>query len=270
MQELDWRMSGVAAAMIDGDERKRGGEMTNRSRYQDKRDFVIHWLLEFQWSTPRILSQALGLKRTNQSRFFQLIQRGGLVQTIKSPFIYEHLYYLGKEGKALAQCLSEKAELYAVSKTSVVSGLNIHHLSVQQAVLTRSTLTLPFDFQSEWHLDLPAASRPDAIVATGHTMTALEVELAQKTAPRIYLGFLTHLNHFKQQYYDRVEYIFSDAALRDRYYSRFSQPQWPMFTRTTKGQIVPLLDGQGKPMQAEAEDPLIRERFTFTHEALYR
>ena len=244
--------------------------MTNRGRYQDKRDFVIHWLLEFQWSTPRILAQALGLKRTNQSRFFQVIQRGGLVQTIKSPFIYEHLYYLGKEGKAFAQCLSEKSESYAVTKTSVVSGLNIHHLSVQQAILTRSTLTLPFDFQSEWHLDLPATSRPDAIVTTGNTMTALEVELAQKTAPRMYLGFLTHLENIKRQQYDRVEYIFTDEALRDRYHARFSQPQWPMFTRNGKGQILPVLDGHGNQIQAEAEDPLIRERFTFTHEVLYR
>lgn len=244
--------------------------MTNRGRYQDKRDFVIHWLLEFQWSTPRILSQALGLKRSNQSRFFQVIQRGRLVQTVKSPFIYEHLYYLGKEGKALAHCLSEKAEAYAVTKTSVVSGLNIHHLSVQHAVLTRSTLTLPFDFQSEWHLDLPATARPDAIVTTGNTMTALEVELAQKTAPRMYVGFLSHLDNIKCGQYDRVEYIFPDAALRDRYQTRFAQPQWPMFTRTSKGQIVPVLDRRGKQMQAEAEDPLIRERFTFTHEALYR
>ena len=244
--------------------------MNKRERFAEKRDVVLHWLLEFQFSTAKILSRALGLERANQNRFFLSLKKSGLVATTKSPFIYEQIYFLSGKGKEFAHMLSEKAERYVMTATKILASTTIHHLSVQCAVLTRSTLTLRFDCQSEWHLDMPVSKRPDAIVSRGARMEALEVELTQKTVPRIYLGFLTHLDNIKQHHYDTVEYIFSDEALMQRYQQRFDASVWPLYTANRYGKITPVHDHQGIPTTAQADLPQIRERFRFTHERLYR
>ncbi len=242
--------------------------MNNRERFQEKRDFVILWLLEFRYSTKKILAQALGQNVSGMTRFFQRLEQLGVIAKTKSPFVYGHLVYLGRAGKDYAGLLSEKAESYPVTKGSVPGALNVHGLSVQLAVLRRSSLMMPFDFKSEWHLELETGSRPDALVTTGTTQTALEIELAQKTQPRIFLAFLTHVQNMRGGHYDRVEYIFSNRALCASYEKLFLEPSWPMYTRSKKGYITRVMES-GEAISAKADDPLIRERFTFTHEELY-
>ena len=101
-------------------------------------------------------------------------------------------------------------------------------------------------------------------------MEALEVELTQKTIPRIYLGFLTHLDNIEHRHYDTVEYIFTDEALMERYQHRFDASAWPLYAVNRHGKIAPVNDAHGHPMTAQADLPQIRERFRFTHERLYR
>ncbi len=244
--------------------------MNKRERFAEKRDFVLQWLLEFHYSTAKILSRALGLQRANQSRFFVSLKKSGLVAITTSPFIYEQIYFLSGKGKAFAHMLSEKAEAYAMTATKILATTTIHHLSVQCAVLTRSALTLPFDFQSEWHLDLPVAKRPDAVLSRGKRVEAIEVELTQKTIPRIYLGFVMHLDNMKQRHYETVEYVFADNGLMQRYQDRFLASEWPLYTANKHGKISPVHNRQGKPATAHADVPEIRERFRFTTERLYR
>ena len=244
--------------------------MNNHERYLEKCQFVVQWLLEFNYSTARVLSHALGLQRASQSRFFVSLRKSRLVQVVQVPFLFEQVYFLSRQGKEMAAMLSDKAERYRMTRTKVLSSMVRHNLSVQCAVISRSALTLPFDFRGELDLDLPNLKRPDAIISHGTRFVALEVELTQKTLPRIFLGFQTHLENMKAGHYDTVEYIFPDQALQRRYEARFATPDWPLYTSSVRGTITPLKGKDGKPKTARADVPQIQERFQFTHERLYQ
>ncbi len=123
--------------------------MNKRARFEEKRNFVIHWLLEFQFSTPRVLCNALGLQRQNQGHFFSSLKKLGLFVFVRNPLLNEELLILSYQGKKYAAMLSPKADHYSMSSSRVAASTAIHSLCTQEAVISRCDTSLPFRFRHE-------------------------------------------------------------------------------------------------------------------------
>lgn len=245
--------------------------MDRRARYTEKRDFVIHWLLEFGYSTPKILCEALGLDRKNQGHFFTSLKKSGLFVTTRYPLIREYLILLSYPGKEFAGLLSEKAEAYnAVPSRCVTSG-TFHNLCVQQAIVNLGYSKLPFCFTYEKHLEhIDRHKRPDALINIGEEigLTALEVELTQKSEKRIFMAFLEHVQHFENKTYGKTHYVFPNESICKSYVDRFSRDKWSRFYRDRYNKIRGVMDADNKIKTATVSDK-IRSRFEFGVNPLY-
>ncbi len=249
---------------------EKGAVVDKRARYIEKRNFVLHWLLEFQISTPTIICQAMNLNRVGQGRFFLSLKNTGLFTFFKNPLISGEVIILSFEGKKYSAMLSQKSEYYTATTSRVVSSTTVHNLCVQSAIINRKLSSLPFAFKYERFLmKIDKNKRPDAIYDNKGELVALEVELTQKNSKRIYLAFLEHVALMKEGLYNKVEYVFPTESLCEIYKKRFLQPTWPYFFRDNHGKIKPRLDG-GTQLMAEVESDAIRSRFIFTHENLYK
>lgn len=241
--------------------------MNKRARFDEKRDFVIHWMLEFHVATRSILCGALGINSKNQNSFFLSLKKSGLFEIVRHPLLKEQLWMLNFQGKQYAARLSEKAERYHATPSRVVNSTTVHTLSVQRAIIDikGAGIALPFDFQSERMITtIEQQKRPDALVTDDQDVLALEVELTQKSRSRIYLGFMDHIENMKAQLYERVLYVFPTQALCDGYKRRFDQPQWPVHFRNKYGKIRAQMDGDSQVM-AKADSEAIRSRFRFDY-----
>jgi hypothetical protein len=239
-------------------------------RFSEKRDFVLHWLLEFRFSTTKVLCDALGVKRTSQTRFFVSLKKTGLFETVLSPQVNDRIWILSYEGKQFAYLLAaDKAARYRLTKSRIVSSTVIHSLCIQEAIISRGKNQFPFLFRSEQFLDFTSAVKtPDAVFDDDGSLVALEVELTQKNSKRIYLGFVNHVTLMKEGHYSKVDYVFPSEALCNIYKRRFDQPEWPLFFRDKHGVVQPRLDG-GKQVYVKADSDVIRSSFSFVAEDFY-
>lgn len=235
-----------------------------RIRHREKRDFVVRWLLEFQYSTRSVLCAAMQLKRTSQSNFFQSLKNSGLFVMTRHPLLNEQLVLLSTSGKHYAAMIDpERADRYHATASRVISSTTIHGLKVQAGVIARTDVSIPFSFQSERFMEgIERSKRPDALVDLDGTRVALEIELTQKSTKRIYLGFLDHVQNMKQSSYERVCYLFPNQALKEIYQERFDRPVWPVFYRDRYGRVRAQKDGEASVV-ARADGGDVRQRYSF-------
>ncbi|WP_417510850.1 hypothetical protein [Methylophaga sp.] len=238
--------------------------MDRHARFEEKRDFLIEWVLEFHYTTPRILCSALGLNRQHQSNFFASLKKSGLFKFIRHPFIRENVIILSHQGRNYAFLLSELAESYSMTESRIIGSNLIHNLNVQQAVISRADLSRPFNFRFDKNVtEISKGKRPDAVYMKNGVWHALEVEITQKSRNRIYAGFLEQIENMKSEHYELVEYIFPSASLMSRYQKRFNDDFWPIVYRDKTGKFKQQIR-DGEPVMADARSDKIRQRFSFT------
>lgn len=243
--------------------------MNTRERFKQKNDFIVEWIVNFKFSTPKVLCLALGLKRENQGGFFSALKRSGLFIFVRTPLIMEEILILSHSGKEYASTLSSLGGTYSITKSRVVSSTLIHSLCIQKVLIKRGLVTRPFPFTCEHYLNsISFNKRPDALFEEGGVTFALEVELTQKNSQRIYLGFVNHIELMKKGTYKKVFYVFPDEALMLRYTKRFNEESWPMFFTDKHGKIRPKYDNN-EQLFANANSEAIRNRFSFTFEDMY-
>jgi len=238
--------------------------MSRRARHKEKRDYVVRWLLEFQYSTRSILCAAMQLTLTSQSKFFRSLKNSGLFVITRHPLLHEELLLLSYSGKQYAAMIDPvRADRYHATATRVMSSTTIHGLKVQAGVIARADVSIPFSFQSERLMEgIERSKRPDALIDLDGARVALEIELTQKSTKRIYLGFLDHVENMKKSAYERVCYLFPSQALKSIYQERFDRPQWPVFYRDRYGKVRARMDGEASVM-ARADGGDVRQRYSF-------
>ncbi|WP_417536640.1 hypothetical protein [Methylophaga sp.] len=244
--------------------------MDSRARFIEKRDFLIEWLLEFQYTTPKVLCAALGLERKSQGYFLLSLDKSGLFKIVRSPMIREKVIILSHSGKLQAAMLSEKAESYTMIESRIAHTTLIHSLSIQMAMIQRASMTRPFAFRYDKNItNIATGKRPDAIYDHSGTLHALEVELTQKSSKRVYAGFFEQIENMKAGHYNHVEYVFPSEALMLLYKKRFDEEFWPLFYRDKHGKLKQQVR-DGELVTADARSEKIRTRFSFNTEDLYQ
>ena len=238
--------------------------MNTLKRHFDKRQWTTAWLTEFHYSTRRILCTGLGINPHNQTRFFSALIENEYFAEAVHPLLKKRLLYLTTKGLQYARYDSDRPTRYRYTPNATSAPHALHNLHIQHAVLIRSTLTMPFDFTSERYItSTPKHKRPDCLIHTPDKTTALEIELTHKSTPRIYLAYIDHIDAFKANLYDHVEYIFTQQHMHQTYLGLFQTPKWPIYTRTRTGKLVHKRQGAARVF-AEADNPRLQQRFTFT------
>lgn len=254
-------------------------DMNKVARYEEKLKFVLCWVLEFQYTTPKLICNALGLNRANQGHFFKSLKNTGLFHFIKNPLISEQIILLSHIGKKHSAMFSDKAEKYYMTKTKVVNSTTIHNFCIQQSIINRlAPCAIPFQFAFERHLaDMDSAKKPDAIIFDPkfsepkngiENKIALEVELTRKSTKRIYLGFFDQIESMKQGFYSKVVYVFHSDDNKKIYEKLFNQELWPNFYRDSHGKIKQHIE-DGDVVLVNTNKESIRSRFIFITEELY-
>nr|WP_320116419.1 hypothetical protein [uncultured Desulfuromonas sp.] len=226
-------------------------------RGQEKVEKILLWLVEYQYSTSKILSDVLAVNPDGQRSFFSGLVKQGILQKTAVPTVREGLYLLTVEGKKMAEMVTEKALVYRTEPSRISVAIVRHNLAVQKAVLARLSDGIQHTF--ERFLDFADRDKlPDAVLKDGHIKTALEVELSHKKTARIFRAFLDHVNAIKANHYHIVEYVFPSTTLRDNYRKKFDAEQWPIIEKRGG-----LYRESGKIFEPDSIGNL-RERFQFS------
>lgn len=238
--------------------------MNKHARYEEKRDLLICWILEFQYTTINIFCMVMKLKRTNQSRFILSLKKSGLFHFVKSPLHREEIIILSKLGREYSAMLSPKHESYSMTQSRITSSTLVHSLQIQKSIIRRcDDIKFPFNFFFEKSIhDIEVGKRPDALIDFDGTVTALEIELTQKNNKRIYLGFLEQIENMRQGHYANVEYVFLSDSMTRIYQNKFDAESWPKIERMKVGGIRQHLSA-GELVYLEVPEK-IRDRFKFT------
>jgi len=240
--------------------------MDRRQRHDEKLEFCILWIAEFQVSTSSILCEAMRLKRENQGHFLKSLSDKGLVQRVRHPIIKEDILILTHDGRLRASMLTARADSYSMVPSKAVKVTTIHDLSVQRAVLSKFDIQMKRDFgvTHERHIaDVDRSKRPDALVDDHGSVVAVEVELTQKSSKRVYTAFFNHLDQMRAGHYERVVYFFPNDSLLSSYQKLFDKDRWPMFERKPDGKLVQKIQG-GELLFADTSSPALRGRFAFS------
>lgn len=243
--------------------------MDSRERFRVKAHFVTEWIMACQFSTPKVLCRALGLKRSSQTNFFSSLQKLGFFTIVQSGLVRENVWILSKDGLRYADIHFCKPDNAYISPSRVVNSTTIHSLSIQVALIQRVSMEQPFSFTFDKFIThLPRGKHPDALYQKNGKTVALEIELIQKSSNRIYLAYLEHIENMKAGHYSSVEYVFPTEALMRIYQRRFNALLWPDCYREKHGSVKHKMNN-GKPVMIDMENSRILSLFTFTFEELY-
>jgi hypothetical protein len=233
------------------------GIKNKHERRDEKLKKILLWLVEYHYSTNKILCDFLGVNHRGQGAFFKRLVDENILYSTRIFTINGYVYSLTDDGRSLAERylardIDYKTNINRISPTTVY-----HNLACQKAVLARLREGVVHTFEK--HLDFTSKDKlPDVLIEDGGIKTALEIELTRKNNDRVFRAFMDHVNAIKQEYYHVVEYIFPNGVLRDNYQAKFDLAEWPIIEK--KGSFYRRTDKVFEPDSIGN----LRERFKFS------
>lgn len=217
---------------------KRDKEIINSlDMKEEKMVILFSWILEFRFSTPRILAQVLELKITSTPRFFSGLIKDGFIKILKN-------VHTDKERLFMLTSLSVdflEAREFDVSQAITKSGrlerysMILHDIGVQDVVCSKIN-TYSEVIWDKHILNIDSKCRPDALmkkVSNGY-FVGVEYERWRKNLGRIYGSFVNHANQMIDGHYGGVYFVFNTKVDCDHYKSLFDSEQWPLFSKNMR------------------------------------
>ena len=195
---------------------------------------VFSWLLEFRFSTPKILTNVLGLSITSTPRFFSGLIKNGFIKVLKN-------VHTDKERLFMLTQLSVdflEAREFDVSNAITKAGrleryaMVLHDIGVQRFVFSN----LGTCSEVVWDkniVGIDSQCRPDALMkkSSNGQFVGIEYERWRKNLKRIYSSFVNHSNQMIDGNYKGVYYIFNTESDRLHYQDLFNAERWPLFSK---------------------------------------
>jgi len=233
------------------------GIKNKHERRDEKLEMILLWLVEYHYSTNKILCDFLGVNHRGQGAFFKKLVDVGILNSTRIFTINGYVYSLTDEGRGLAERFCGEVFDYKTNMTRISPNTVYHNLACQKAVLSRLKDGTKHTFEK--HLDFTTKDKlPDVLLEHEGVKTALEIELSRKNNDRVYRAFFDHLKAMQEGHYHKVEYIFPSAVLRDNYKAKFDSSEWPIIEK--KGSFF---RRTGKTFEPDTVRNL-RERFLFS------
>ena len=207
-----------------------------REIQQEKRLIVLSWLLEFRFSSPRILARLLGQAVPNTSRFFTMLLKGRFIRTFENVHTNrERLFMLDKCGvDFLINHGFDISKAYVKPHVLYRSRFILHDQAVQMSVIDKLSQHNEVIWDKNiTHLDND--SRPDALLQmkNGYCV-ALDYERWRKSSSRVYVIFYHHARAIENGHYHGVYLYFNSTADMAFYKKLFEAKQWPRFSKDIK------------------------------------
>lgn len=195
-----------------------------------KRRKVILWLAKFGFSTRELLSHMLGVANEGQAAFFKRLCDDEITKEAYISGTRKRVVTLTSEGAKQAKIYEPDLSVKSFKKFplhTLIHGYTIQSFLINQKGVQR--------FFSEAELATQAfVRRPDLIIINeAGIQIAIEVELTQKDANRIYYNFGSHVQDWQKQKFAHVIYLFSSASVRDHYEEMYQKNPWPKFSSST-------------------------------------
>lgn len=206
----------------------------------EKMVIVFSWLLEFRFSTPRILTNVLGLSITSTPRFFSGLIKNGFIRVLKNVHTdKERLFMLTQLGVDFL-----KAREFDVSNAVTKSGrlerysMVLHDVGVQRFVFSKMSTCSEVVWDKNI-VDIDSKCRPDALMrkSSNGQFVGIEYERWRKNLKRIYSSFVNHSNQMIDGHYKGVYFIFNSESDRIHYQELFNSERWPLFSQHAGGQL---------------------------------
>ena len=232
-----------------------------RDIQQEKRLIVLSWLLEFQFSSPRILARLLAQPQTSTSRFFAKLLEQRFIRTFDNVHTNrERLFMLDRNGVE-----SLMVREIDTSKACI----NPHVLSRSSSILHDQDVQLCIIHQLDQYTEvvcgknrpqIDADAHPNALVKStkGHWI-ALVYERYRKSSSRINHLFYRYAQGIAQGHYHGICWYFYSHKDMLFYKKIFDSDRWPVVSKNPKtGKLIPT-DKDYMP----AEIQHLRSRFSF-------
>ena len=199
---------------------------------EEKMTIVLSWLLEFRFSTPRILGNLLEHNK-NTSPFFSALLRDGFIKLLINVHTNkERLFMLTKQGVDFLEAREiDIANAMTVSSRLERYSMILHDVGVQNFIVEKKDNY----FEVIWDKnikDIDARSRPDALLKlkNGYWI-GLEYERWRKSLGRIFTSYVNQAKQITQGKYGGVYFVFNTKIDHDHYVELFEYERWPLFTK---------------------------------------
>ena len=201
---------------------------------EEKMIILFNWILEFRFSTPRILAKVLELKITSTPRFFSGLIKDGFIKKVGN-------VHTDKERLFMLTQLSVdflEAREFDVSNAITKAGrlerysMILHDIGVQDVICSK--INTHSEVVWDKHiLGIDSKCRPDALmkkVSNGY-LVGVEYERWRKNLGRIYSSFVNHANQMVEGHYGGVYFIFNSDVDLIHYKKMFDSERWPLFSK---------------------------------------
>jgi hypothetical protein len=214
---------------------KRDKTILNTLDMKDEKMFIVFsWLLEFRFSTPKILTNLLGLSITSTPRFFSGLIKNGFIKVLKNVHTDKERLYMLTQLSVDFLVAREIDVSNAVTKAGRLErySMILHDIGVQSFVFSKISTCSEVVWDKNI-VDIDSKCRPDALmkISSNGQFVGIEYERWRKNLKRIYSSFVNHSNQMVGGHYKGVYFIFNSESDKIHYQELFNSERWPLFSQ---------------------------------------
>jgi len=199
---------------------------------EEKMTLVLAWLVEFRFSTPRILGSLLEHNKNTSPFFSALLKDGFIKQLINVHTNKERLFMLTKQGVDFLEAREiDVANAVTVSSRLERYSMILHDVGVQNFIASKKDNYVEVIWDKNI-IDIDVISRPDALLKlkNGYWI-GLEYERWRKSLGRIFTSYVNQATQITQGKYGGVYFVFNTKIDHDHYVELFKYEKWPLFSK---------------------------------------
>lgn len=182
---------------------------------------TLCWLYKWHVTVAPLSREFLGTTETN---YLAQLERKGLVKSFLAPsLICGRGYMLSGDGVNAAVAALGHELPYSVHPASVSHVLLKHNMAVQRVCIEphrQGHIVTPGRFLTSAR----DGKIPDALIANGDEIYAVEVELSGKWSNELEQALNAHLKSLREETWQKVAYVSNSQKLLERYKKRLEFP----------------------------------------------
>ena len=200
---------------------------------EEKMMIVLSWLLEFRFSTTKILSSLLENNKNTSFFFSGLVNDGFIKQVVNVHTRNERLLMLTKQGVDFLE-----ARELDISNAMTASGrlerysMVLHDTGVQKFVSSKKERFLEVVMDRNI-IGINDKNRPDALLKLkkNGNWVGIEYERWRKSTARVFMSFVNQSNQLTRGNYGGVYFVFNTEIDQEYYMNLFNYERWPLFIK---------------------------------------
>lgn len=210
--------------------------MSNADRYLEKEKMLLRWLLFFDYTNRKIVSNLLGVKDGGLSNFYRSLISKKYIEMVQDPISISanKIILLTKSGFEYAITINDDIDIESIKHKKTIPTTMVRHQIKLQLYLVGEGLnsyTVVSDKLLRKRFNNNNSVIPDCIAVIDGERVGIEMELTRKKPARIYFKLEQQVNSVaenKDSVCSSFIYVFDNKSLRDNYQRLFDLDKWPL------------------------------------------